>query len=291
MQVLPSDIWSTVKGAPGEMWRRYNKLPFAGKAFVWFLIILHVALIVLFVSVHPDKIFQFLYNQGRNLRESKYGILVVTALIIVTSIPPLIGFSTILTVVGFAWGVRGWFLAAPLAILASTFSFLLLRLLFQNRMKSFTTSSTKWQAMEAVVRHHGLWLIVLCRICPMPWAYSNAFFASIETIRLWQFIFATVCLTPRLLLHVFIASRIALFSDGETRGQMDTTTKIVNALSMVLGMVLGAGTGIIIYRLTLRKIRELEGTDPETDELAAEALEDAERRALLGAEESRELED
>ncbi|KZT62894.1 Golgi apparatus membrane protein TVP38 [Calocera cornea HHB12733] len=280
--ISASDIWTRTKAAPGETWRRYHKLPAAGKGFVWFLILFHIALIALLVSVPPDKIFQFLFNQGKALRESRFGWLIVAAIIVLTSIPPLIGFSTMMTVVGFAWGVQGWFLAAPLAILGATLSFLLLRTLFAHRVKAWTAQNDRWRAMEDVVRHHGLWLIVLCRLCPMPWAYSNAFFASIDTIGLWQFVFATVFMTPRLLLQIFIASRIALFSDGETRGHMDTTAKVINAVSIVIGVLLAVGTGVTIYRLTLRKIRELEGTDPRTDELAAEALEDAERQALLG---------
>ncbi|KZO98022.1 hypothetical protein CALVIDRAFT_535628 [Calocera viscosa TUFC12733] len=193
-----------------------------------------------------------------------------------------------MTVVGFAWGVQGWFIAAPLAILGSTISFIILRYLFARRVKAWSEKNDRWRAMEAVVSHHGLWLIVLCRICPMPWAYSNAFFASIDSIALWQFIFATVFMTPRLLLQIFIASRIALFSDGETRGNMDTTAKVINAVSIVLGTLLALGTGVTIYRLTLRRIRELEGTDARTDELAAEAIEDAERAALLGERRERE---
>jgi len=282
MNISTTDIWSRIKQAPGQGWRRYKGLPLAGKFFIWFLIFFHIALIALFISIHPDKIFQFLFNQAKALRESRYGWLIVGAVIILCSIPPLIGFSTMMTVVGFAWGVRGWLIAAPLAILGSTISFIILRYLFSHRVRKWTTSNEKWTAMEDVVRHHGLWLIVLCRICPMPWAYSNAFFASIETISLWQFIFATIFMTPRLLLQVFIASRIALFSDGETRGHMDTTAKVINAVSIVVGFLLAIGTGVLIYRLTMRKIRELEGTDAVTDELAAEALEDAERTALLG---------
>ena len=68
--------------------------------------------------------------------------------------------------------------------------------------------------------------------------YANAIFAvtspiqilispsenlqSIESVALWQFVIATICLLPKILLTVFVASRVALLSDGDSRGKMDT---------------------------------------------------------------------
>jgi len=45
---------------------------------------------------------------------------------------------------------------------------------------------------------------------------------SISVVKFWQFMLATVCFLPKILLAVFIGSRIAKFSDKEQRGQMDT---------------------------------------------------------------------
>ena len=44
---------------------------------------------------------------------------------------------------------------------------------------------------------------------------------SIEPVALWQFVIATLVVLPRVALHVFIGSRLAAFSDGETRNHMD----------------------------------------------------------------------
>lgn len=38
---------------------------------------------------------------------------------------------------------------------------------------------------------------------------------SIDTVELWQFVIATLFIFPRVLLQVFIGSRIALLSGGE----------------------------------------------------------------------------
>jgi hypothetical protein len=40
---------------------------------------------------------------------------------------------------------------------------------------------------------------------------------------------------------VFIGSRIAKFSDGQQRGEMDAASKWLNALSIALGASIGIG--------------------------------------------------
>ena len=40
-------------------------------------------------------------------------------------------------------------------------------------------------------------LVLLVRFCPFPFSYSNAFFASIETVSLVQFLLATLAITPK----------------------------------------------------------------------------------------------
>ena len=69
---------------------------------------------------------------------------------------------------------------------------------------------------------------------------------------LWQFLIASVALTPKLLLHVWIGDRMYKFADPETRAKMDPTSRLVNAASVIAGILIGIGTGIYVYRLTLK---------------------------------------
>lgn len=81
---------------------------------------------------------------------------------------------------------------------------------------------------------------MLIRASPFPpWVYANSLFAvsmlgfrvmfdltitsqSIEAVALWQFVIATTVVFPKVALHVFIGSRLAALSDGDTRRHMDT---------------------------------------------------------------------
>lgn len=114
--------------------------------------------------------------------------------IVITSFPPLLGYSTTMTICGFAYGPFGGLLVAGSgAIIGSALTFVILRLLFKRRIKSWTAQNKRWQAMEAVIDAKGLPLVIMIRLCPIPWVYSNALFASMESVKLWQFVIATMC--------------------------------------------------------------------------------------------------
>jgi len=188
------------------------------------------------------------------------------SVIVVGSFPPVIGISTSMMLCGFAWGVSGILIVAPAATLGACLAFVLLRLFFRKKVKGWTQKIKKWEALESVIEARGLPLIILIRWCPLPWVYSNAFFSSMETVSLWQFLIATVCFWPKFLLHVFLGSRIALFSDGQQRGEMDTLTKVLNIFSIIVSSLVGMGTGWFVWRLTNQRIRELEALRGDIDE-------------------------
>ena len=73
--------------------------------------------------------------------------------------------------------------------------------------------------------------------------YANLLFASIETVSFFQYMVATLVYTPKLMIAVWIGSRIAMLSDGQQREEMDTKAKIVNGLSILLGFAIAVGTG------------------------------------------------
>lgn len=82
-----------------------------------------------------------------------------------------------------------------------------------------------------------------------------------------MFALATALVTPKLLIHIFIGSRLAAiaksgekmvsqfltafsskFSNADPEAVQDAGTKAINWMSIILGMIIGAGTGWLIYR-------------------------------------------
>ena len=74
-----------------------------------------------------------------------------------------------------------------------------------------------------------------------------------------MFALATAAATPRLLIAVFVGSRLAVIArSGE---KMDTATKTVNWASIVFGVLLGAATGWLIYTRTFARSQQIEAEE------------------------------
>ncbi|CEQ38898.1 SPOSA6832_00370 [Sporobolomyces salmonicolor] len=233
----------------------------------------------------------------------------------VTSLPPLIGYGTAQTLVGFAYGVHpGWLISSFSCLVGGVFSFLLVRRLV-GVFAPYIHKDKTFQALSQAVRVKGLPLIILLRLCPFPYPYSNAFFASVETVTLLQFFLATLTITPKLLLHVFVGHRTYLFASPEHRSKMDPLSKWLKCVSspswplplgshpdeesltlrllrgnsgafMVVGTLLGAATSWYLYKLTMRYVEEASGASEH--DLEAGLLDDVDE--LLLSSRSRESE-
>ncbi|KIM46283.1 hypothetical protein M413DRAFT_441372 [Hebeloma cylindrosporum] len=261
---------------------RYRKLHIFGKLFICLVVLFYICMSVFIIVVTPARIAQYSYDKARILASTRLGWLVLAGVMVCVSFPPLIGHTTLVTLCGFAYGMKGFFIGASASLVGSALAFVVLRFLFSEKLHAWSSQNQKWKALESVVTEKGLPLIILIRVSPFPpWVYSNSLFASIEAVKLWQFIVATFFIFPKILLHTFIGSKIAALSDGDQRGHMDTRTKILNGLLVGGGIVIAFIASWTVYNLVQSHIRHLDGFPPEVDELAAEAIEDYDEEAPL----------
>ncbi|KAG8986150.1 Tlg2-vesicle protein [Tulasnella sp. JGI-2019a] len=268
---------SIARGHINKYVARYKKAPPIIKFFVWAFLCFEVAVLSAFIFIGPKTIAQTVYDLAQSIARLRYGWLILITVIAITSFPPLIGWSISVTMCGFAYGLKGWFVATAGALIGAAISFIVLRGAFRNHIQAWSRRNKKWVALENVIRVRGLPLIILIRLSPFPpWVYSNLLFASIDTVTLWQFMMATMVYSSKLFIQVWIGSEIAVFSDGTQRDEMDTTTKIINALSILIGMLVAVAAGWITWYLTEKEIRNTPGATSEDGDSATEALEDAE---------------
>ena len=125
-------------------------------------------LLAFIIIIGPDVIAQTLYDVARNLAELQFGWLILTGLtskhisqftlklslmlsVVITSFPPMIGFTTLATLCGFAYGLKGFAIVGPGAIVGSAIVFVVLRLVFRKRVRRWTSENEKWMALEAVI--------------------------------------------------------------------------------------------------------------------------------------------
>lgn len=69
----------------------------------------------------------------------------------IVSIPPMIGHTTVLNLCGFTYGMKGFLVAAPASLVASTIVFIALRYLLSGVLRSWSEKNEMWKALEAVI--------------------------------------------------------------------------------------------------------------------------------------------
>ena len=136
---------------------------------VWSLTIFYVTLASFILYIGPDRIAQAMYDFAQKISHLRFGWMILTGLlcqytfiprslpvllkywVVLTSFPPCIGHTTVVTLCGFAYGLKGFLVAGPASIVRSAIAFVTLRLLFSRRIKKWSSSNEKWQALEAVI--------------------------------------------------------------------------------------------------------------------------------------------
>jgi uncharacterized membrane protein YdjX (TVP38/TMEM64 family) len=229
--------------------------------------------------IYNEKIFGALAPAAKKWREIPGGFMILWALTFFSAFPPMIGYSSTITIAGFVYGFpNGWFVVATATVAGSLASFLASRTVLSAYVHKLVGADKRFEALALTLKHDGLKILCMIRFCPLPYSLSNAAMSTFPTVHPLSFALATAIASPKLLIHVFIGSRMAAI--GEQGGKMDTSTKIVNWASIIIGGTLGVAVGYIIYQKTISRAAELEREELE-----------AGRRARGGSSERRYSDD
>ncbi|ETS87594.1 hypothetical protein PFICI_01422 [Pestalotiopsis fici W106-1] len=213
-----------------------------------------LVLTVLFL-VYSHRIFGALKPVAEGWRDLRGGWIIVWLMTFATAFPPVIGYSSTITVAGFVFGFPGgWPIVASATVAGSAVAFLTSRTIFSGYVDRLVGADRRFVALGQVLRHDGLLVLAGIRFCPLPYSLSNGFLATIPNINPLRFAAATALATPKLLVHVFIGSRLAQLAEDD---DMSTGDKVINYLSMLVGGLLGMGIGLFVYRRTMARAEEL----------------------------------
>ncbi|KAK4128794.1 hypothetical protein N657DRAFT_545671, partial [Parathielavia appendiculata] len=208
------------------------------------------------VLVYSHHLFGLLTPLAAAWRGHPLGWLPIWLATFLTAFPPLMGYSTCVTVAGFVYGFPlGWPVAASATLAGSTVAFLTSRGVFARYVQGLVGRDKRFIALGQVLRRDGLGVLVMVRLCPLPYSLSNGFLATVGSVGARAFALATVGATPKLLVHVFIGSRLALLA--ESGDKMTGLDLAVNYISMAVFGLLGFGVGLLIYRRTMARAAEL----------------------------------
>ncbi|SPO22524.1 uncharacterized protein UTRI_01202 [Ustilago trichophora] len=245
-------------------------------------LVLGVKFLILAIVVYigPEAMFDATAKLAIWFGTKSFGAVLLIALVVIVSFPPLVGYGTCITLFGLGWGVHAdatsshpqlngnlleaWLLASTACLLGATVSFSVLRFLIIHHSKrvswiSSTLNDPKYVALSTAVRQRGLFMAILIRFCPFPFAYSNLFFASlVDAVSLKHFLTATALITPKLFLHVWLGTRMFQLMDREQRAHLDGWAKAFNVVYIAVGSIVGVATGWIVWNETNKILESIQ---------------------------------
>ncbi|CAK7214920.1 Tlg2-vesicle protein [Sporothrix bragantina] len=215
--------------------------------------------------VYSHRIFAALGPMAKGWHDMRGGWVLIWLMIFITGFPPIIGYSSACTLAGLVYGFPwGWPLAASANVVGSLAAFVASRTVLSRYVDRLVGSDHRFVALSQVLRHDGLWVLAAVRFCPLPYSLSNGFLATIPSITPLNFALSTAMASPKLLVHVFIGSRLAkLAEDGDS---MSAGDKALNYLSMAIFGCVGVGVGLFIFRRTMARAAEIAAEEGAQEE-------------------------
>lgn len=215
-----------------------------------------IFILTILAIIYSHAIWGALAPAAKGWRELPAGWLILWALVVVVSFPPVVGYSTVCTLSGFVYGFPlGWPIIASGTVVGSTAAFMLSRGVLGNYVHGLVGADKRFVALGQVLRKDGLLVLTGVRFAPLPYSLSNGFLATIPSIRPWAFAASTAMASPKLLVHVFIGSRLALLA--EEGDKMSAGDKAINYISVMVSGLIGIVVGIFVYRRTMARAEEI----------------------------------
>jgi uncharacterized membrane protein YdjX (TVP38/TMEM64 family) len=236
-----------------DAWRLYQSLHVVKRAMVALGAATMAIVGILFLIFH-DEFFKLLVAFSVRWKEMPGGGILLFCLILLISFPPLIGYSALSSLVGMIYGFPwGWPFLCAATLLGSLMSFLVFRYLLAGYAKRLATTNTKFAALTKTMEQDRFELLWMIRLCPLPYSLSNGALSSIPSVTPSRFFLATALTSPKLLIHIFIGDRLARLGT-----EKDTTTKIIDIISIGIAVVVGTLTAYIIYNRTMQRAQVME---------------------------------
>ncbi|RPB00840.1 hypothetical protein L873DRAFT_1735954 [Choiromyces venosus 120613-1] len=240
--------------------KRINKMTLMQKIF-GSLVLLVMGTTALLGLIFHAKILHAILPFAAKLRSWKAGWLLIFALCFASAFPPMIGYSTSVTLAGFVYGFpNGWFIIASATVIGATCAFMVCRYYLQDFAKRMVATDKRFAALSLTLKHDGIKLLCMIRLCPLPYSISNGALSTFPTVSPLSFMIATAVATPKLLIHIFIGAKLAELAEEEDK-KMDSKTKALNYGSIIGGIFLGIVTGWLIYKRTMFRAKQLEAEE------------------------------
>ncbi|KAI4183935.1 MAG: hypothetical protein L6R41_005086 [Letrouitia leprolyta] len=220
-----------------------------------------VAIVIsILVLVYHDLLLTKLEPVAGKWKSLKGGWCILWAMTFMTAFPPMVGYSICFTIAGFVYGLpEGWLIIATATVAGSTCSFFTSRTIFSGFVHRLVANDKRFEAFSSVLKRDGLKLLVMIRLCPLPYSISNGAISTFPNVTPQMFVIATSVMTLKLIIPIFIGTRLAAIT--KDKDKKDPTAKAINWISIVGGLILGIVTGWLIYKKTVARAQEIEAEE------------------------------
>ncbi|KAF9576592.1 hypothetical protein EC968_006939 [Mortierella alpina] len=209
----------------------------------WFWLGLWFAFAVLIIGLitgFHSKIFDFLEALASFIKGlGPLGPPVIMLGLFATSFPPVIGYSSIVTM-----------------SVGSIVCFYFCRRWFKAQVRKLLAKNKSLKSVVRTVERRGFRLLVLIRLAPYPFNIMNALLSATH-IPLPTFALATAISLVKLTLHVYIGSTLSSLAgrDDDQDGKGSSGHgKAVKVIVMIFSIILGIGVGGYVWIIAKREI-------------------------------------
>ncbi|KFH66918.1 hypothetical protein MVEG_07443 [Podila verticillata NRRL 6337] len=221
-----------------------------------------VALVIGLLAGFHSKIFEALESIATFIKNlGPLGPPVIMTALFIASFPPMVGYSSIVTMSGYVYGFSfGFFIAYTSAFVGAMVCFYCCRRWFKAQARNLINKNQSLKSAVRAVEKRGFKLLFLIRLAPYPYNVLNLAL-SLTHIPIMTFAAATALSLLKLSLHVYIGSTLSTLTtpkDGDDTPDPNAGSKPLRIFVLVAGIILGVIVGAYVGLLAKHEIDQSE---------------------------------
>ncbi|ORX57377.1 hypothetical protein DM01DRAFT_1334001 [Hesseltinella vesiculosa] len=222
------------------------------------------------LAMYRHELRQEIQSIAVKMRSAPYSWIAMIGLLVLTSIPPFIGFTFCASLTGFIYGVpRGFPIAITGAFLGAMTCFRLIRQYKITRFIQLSSSKQeKYLAIQEAIEQGGLGIMLLIRLSPIPWPITNMMLSALPKVTLRQFTITALISSFKLCLEVWVGSQLADIANPD----LPDSAHRVAVMTMMASVVILIAVAYWLYRLTMQRVQGIRTSSP-----SGRSLDDEER--------------
>ncbi|KAI8060094.1 hypothetical protein BC940DRAFT_312747 [Gongronella butleri] len=207
---------------------------------------------------------QAIQDVAVEMRSTPFSWLAMMGVLILTSIPPVIGFTFTASLTGFIYGVPGGF---PIVISgafvgAMTCFHLIRRYQITRFIRLSPSKQEKYQAIQDAIEQGGLRIMLLIRLSPIPWPITNMMLSVLPTVTPRQFTITAFVSAFKLCLEVWVGSQLADIANPD----LPESAHRVAVITMLVSVFILVAVAYWLYRVSMQKVNAIAKSRPYDDE-------------------------